>query len=524
MSTLPRSRGAGLNSPLLYSRKKQFKRSVTSDALQSKLLNSQFYNTAMHHTQSLFTLTVHVGLPSHKSMDSFSSTSNSDQSLSDADPTNDEQQSKEQLNNDDELRDECSSPQQQEEREMVSPEIEERKNDDTWIMPHGGFEDSFEQQPLTLSSSIYIRHDSPATEGKEEGCHTEECTVLTQQVMEPGPAVILADNSVLIEEQGEQCNEDVPSLDSLAQPQEQPPPLDDEQHHHQVISVSTELSISKEEELPLASNEQIQSINGEGSAVSDEKMQSFGIEEESVPSADSDVVPVVELVLIPTDNAELIPEESATNAVSSSEEESIPIEDLTPASNEEESLLTNKVDSSSKESINVEPIPTSNEDILTDMTIDDTSSQLLEDNTPTNVETNDEETLSIEDNQVTHFNGNISIDKKHINDEESKTDRPLSNDNDLESPKELRSRNVAKSINLSTTIKESASTDDTPKWRDIDETVVVLKYGAAGILSNWFSSFSQQSLLLCLTIIGLVLFFIVMLSYNYFFYYRSGTA
>ena len=196
---------------------------------------------------------------------------------------------------------------------------------------------------------------------------------------------------------------------------------------------------------------------------------------------------------------------------------------MTPASNEEESLLTNKVDSSSKESINVEPIPTSNEDILADMTIDDTSSQLLDDNMPTNVETNDKETLSIEDNQVTHFNGNISIDKKHINDEESKTDRPLSNDNDLESPKELRSRNVAKSINLSTTIKESASADDTPKWRDI-ETVVVLKYGAAGILSNYLSSFSQQSLLLCLTIIGLVLFFIVMLSYNYFFYYRSGTA
>ena len=172
----------------------------------------------------------------------------------------------------------------------------------------------------------------------------------------------------------------------------------------------------------------------------------------------------------------------------------------------------------------MEPIPTSNEDILADMTTDDTNSQLLDDNTPTNVETNDEETLSIEDNQVTHFNGNISIDKKHINDEESKTDRPLSNDNGLESPKELRSRNVAKSINLSTTVKESASADDTPKWRDIDETVVMLKYGAAGILSNYLSSFSQQSLLLCLTIIGLVLFFIVMLSYNYFFYYSSGTA
>ena len=104
----------------------------------------------------------------------------------------------------------------------------------------------------------------------------------------------------------------------------------------------------------------------------------------------------------------------------------------------------------------------------------------------------------------------------------------LSNNNDKEVDlPQVRPRNIPRSTNIHHTIAEPPSTSVTgnksPAWIG-SKTAMILEYGTAGLLTNCLSTFSQQNLLICLTLLGIVLFLTIMIGYSYFFYYRNENS
>ncbi|XP_019851556.1 PREDICTED: triple functional domain protein-like isoform X1 [Amphimedon queenslandica] len=259
-----------------------------------------------------------------------------------------------------------------------------------------------------------------------------------------------------------------------------------------------------------------------------------------------------------TPTIDLHKEINETMPVANSEEELIISDDL-PNTNEEvlpsaynEEFVSNKNNGSlSASASNRDSISESDQELMSSGShVESTNLEILSSNS--NGEPIDEEVLADDKSVNEHINEATDIIKsndakgavqpfhnEHITNKESSTEESSfqhtfdncsdnfsssnNNDKEIDSP-QVRRRDIPKSVNIHHTIAELPSTSVTsaksPAWIG-SKTALIVKYGTAGLLTNCLSTYSQQNLLVCLMLLGIVLFLTVMIGFSYFFYYRN---